>query len=90
MVAAQTVRRWILTGSVAAITVTGALYGAGLKQQYEVKQILELSTEERIAQLEAIKQNLRRTKDELERKMENTLARRRGEEVGEGNRRSNR
>ncbi|KZM18680.1 uncharacterized protein EKO05_0006476 [Ascochyta rabiei] len=33
---AQAVRRWILTGAVAAITVTGTIYGAGLKSDREV------------------------------------------------------
>jgi hypothetical protein len=37
--ASQTVRRYILTGAVTAITVTGALYGAGLKTRQEVKQV---------------------------------------------------
>lgn len=36
---AQTVRRWVMTGSVAAITATGAWYGAGLKAQQEFKQV---------------------------------------------------
>lgn len=35
----QAVRRWIMTGAVAAITVTGTLYGAGLKTDQEVKQV---------------------------------------------------
>lgn len=36
---AQTVRRWVMTGSVAAITATGALYGAGLKTRREHKEV---------------------------------------------------
>lgn len=36
---AQTVRRFVMTGSVAAITATGAWYGAGLKTQQEFKQV---------------------------------------------------
>jgi cell division protein FtsW (lipid II flippase) len=39
MAAPQTVRRWILTGSVTAITITGALYGAGLKSSQEKAQV---------------------------------------------------
>jgi hypothetical protein len=37
MTTPQTVRRWILTGSITAIAATGAIYGAGLRsrQQYE-------------------------------------------------------
>jgi hypothetical protein len=33
------IRRIILTGSIAAITATGALYGAGLKTKQEWKQV---------------------------------------------------
>jgi len=36
---AQAIRRWIMTGSVAAITATGAWYGAGLKTQQEYRQV---------------------------------------------------
>ncbi|EKG17888.1 hypothetical protein MPH_04837 [Macrophomina phaseolina MS6] len=39
MVSQQTIRRIILTGAVTAITVTGALYGAGLKTQQEYQQV---------------------------------------------------
>ena len=39
MATLQTVRRWIMTGAVAAITITGTIYGAGLKGQQEVKQV---------------------------------------------------
>jgi hypothetical protein len=39
----QAVRRWIMTGAVAAITVTGTLYGAGLKTDQEVKQVCPYS-----------------------------------------------
>lgn len=35
----QTVRRYALTASVAAITATGAWYGAGLKSQQEFAQV---------------------------------------------------
>lgn len=35
----QAVRRWILTGAVAAITVTGTIYGAGLKESQDVKKV---------------------------------------------------
>lgn len=34
----QAVRRWIMTAAVAGITVTGTIYGAGLKTDREVKQ----------------------------------------------------
>lgn len=36
---AQAVRRWIMTGAVAAITISGSIYGAGLKADREVKQV---------------------------------------------------
>jgi hypothetical protein len=36
----QTVKRVLLTGAVAAVTVTGTLYGAGLKMNQEVKQVI--------------------------------------------------
>lgn len=39
MVNPQSVRRWILTGGITAITVTGALYGAGLKTEQDAKQV---------------------------------------------------
>ena len=39
MATQQAVRRWIMTGAVAAITITGTIYGAGLKGEQEVKQV---------------------------------------------------
>lgn len=39
MATLQTVRRWIMTAAVASITITGTIYGAGLKGQQEVKQV---------------------------------------------------
>ena len=39
MATQQAVRRWIVTGAVAAVTVAGTLYGAGLKGDLEVKQV---------------------------------------------------
>lgn len=41
MATLQTVRRWIMTGAVAAITITGTIYGAGLKGQQELKQVCQ-------------------------------------------------
>jgi hypothetical protein len=35
----QAVRRWIMTAAVAGITITGTIYGAGLKTDREVKQV---------------------------------------------------
>lgn len=39
MVSPQVVRRWLMTGGITAVTVTGALYGAGLKTKQEYKQV---------------------------------------------------
>lgn len=39
MVTPQAVRRWIMTGAVAGITVTGTIYGAGLKTRQEYNQV---------------------------------------------------
>ncbi|KAF9737971.1 hypothetical protein PMIN06_011684 [Paraphaeosphaeria minitans] len=90
--AVQAVRRWILTGSVAAITVTGALYGADLKSSYEKTQTQRrnaaISADDRIAQYQSLIEEWERTKNELERKLENFQAKKRGEQVGENNRRS--
>ncbi|KAF1348656.1 hypothetical protein BDV97DRAFT_297140 [Delphinella strobiligena] len=76
---AQTVRRWVMTGSVAAITATGAWYGAGLKTQQEFKQekkvIQEASPTDRIEQLEVTRTDLLRRKKALERKLEELSAR---------------
>lgn len=39
MAAANPLRTYVITGAVAAITATGAWYGAGLKAQHEHKQV---------------------------------------------------
>jgi hypothetical protein len=39
MVTPQTVRRVILTGSIAAITLTGTIYGAQLKSDLQTQQV---------------------------------------------------
>jgi hypothetical protein len=39
MATPQAVRRWILTGAVAAITMTGTIYGATLKGEREVVRV---------------------------------------------------
>ncbi|KAG9185738.1 hypothetical protein G6011_07069 [Alternaria panax] len=84
MATLQTVRRWIMTGAVAAITITGTIYGAGLKGQQDVKQqkrqILEATPEERIAQLEVARAELVLKKNEMERKMGQIAERRRAKE----------
>lgn len=39
MASPPVVRRWIMTGAITAITVTGAIYGADLKSRQEYKQV---------------------------------------------------
>jgi hypothetical protein len=39
MATTQAVRRWIITGAVTAITITGTIYGASLKDDVEVKKV---------------------------------------------------
>ncbi|GME29126.1 hypothetical protein GTA08_BOTSDO07692 [Neofusicoccum parvum] len=73
MASQQTIRRVILTGAISAVTVAGALYGAGLKTQQEYKQarktVYELPVEERIAGLETKRTRLVSQKQDLERKI---------------------
>ncbi|GAB7352569.1 hypothetical protein MBLNU459_g2953t1 [Dothideomycetes sp. NU459] len=70
---AQAVRRWVLTGSVAAVTATGAWYGAGLKTKQEYKQVkqkrLEATPAEQIEQLETMRIDIVRKKNALEKKI---------------------
>ncbi|KAF1835758.1 hypothetical protein BDW02DRAFT_495084 [Decorospora gaudefroyi] len=86
MTTSQTVRRWILTGAVAAITITGTIYGAQLKGDRELqqqkRQLLEATPEERIEQLEAVRTDLVRQKNAMERKIEVFAERRRAKEEG--------
>jgi hypothetical protein len=42
MATPQAVRRWIMTGSVAAVTITGSIYGATLKDDLGVKKVCYL------------------------------------------------
>ncbi|OCL04212.1 hypothetical protein AOQ84DRAFT_301318 [Glonium stellatum] len=76
----QKIRRFVMTGAVFAITVTGALYGAGLKTQQEFKKekkvLLQATPEERIAQLESARERLMTKKLEMERKIADVTARR--------------
>jgi len=75
----RTIRRWVMTGSVAAITVTGAWYGAGLKIQQEAKQAVrehrEATTAEKIALLEEQRSTLVGKRIGLERKLQEIDAR---------------
>ncbi|EUC31709.1 hypothetical protein COCVIDRAFT_23520 [Bipolaris victoriae FI3] len=87
MATLQTVRRWIMTGAVAAITITGTIYGAGLKGQQEIKQqkrqVLQATPEERIAQLEVTRADLVLKKNEMERKIAMIVEKRRAKEQGQ-------
>ncbi|KAF3048257.1 hypothetical protein E8E12_011528 [Didymella heteroderae] len=69
----QAVRRWIMTAAVAGITVTGTIYGAGLKTDREVKQerkrYQQASPEEIISQLQIARDDLEMKKREMERKI---------------------
>ncbi|MCJ1393345.1 hypothetical protein MMC18_006218 [Xylographa bjoerkii] len=87
-------RRVVLTVSVAAITATGAWYGAGLKAQQErtkeVVAIKESTAAERIAMLESARGELIAKKIGLERKIQELERRRSGmsrEEAGRGSER---
>jgi len=41
----QVIRRYILTGAVAAITATGAIYGAGLKTRQDYQKVRDICQE---------------------------------------------
>lgn len=87
MTTQQAVRRWIMTGAVAAVTITGTIYGAGLKGDQEIKQkkreILQATPEERIAQLEVARAELVLKKNEMERKIAMFAERRKAKETGQ-------
>lgn len=99
--ATNKVRIYALTGAVAAITATGAWYGAGLNMRQELKEVCHLSPsqsimytylptyllttcvclqekakthgathEEKIAQLQSMRQHLVRSKEELQAKID--------------------
>ncbi|KAI0868884.1 hypothetical protein GGS24DRAFT_190656 [Hypoxylon argillaceum] len=66
-----TPKRMIWTGAFAAVTIVGAIYGAGLKTQQEYHaKILETPVEERIQVLEARRSHLMSQKRPLEQKLE--------------------
>jgi len=78
----QQVRRIVWTGSIAAITATGAWYGAGLKTKQEIKDVVqkqrEASPAEKIAQLEEHRGGLVAKRIGLERKIAELEARANG------------
>ncbi|KAF2639147.1 hypothetical protein P280DRAFT_519351 [Massarina eburnea CBS 473.64] len=85
MATPQVVRRWILSGAVTAITVTGSIYGAGLKedmQAREKRRQAETTPEDVIAQLEQTRSDLVSKKNELERRIATFRIRRQEEEQG--------
>jgi len=71
--ASQQTRRIVWTGSIAAITATGAWYGAGLKikkeHKQEIQRIREATPAEKIAQLEQSKGALIAKRMGLEKKI---------------------
>ncbi|RYP16665.1 hypothetical protein DL765_004985 [Monosporascus sp. GIB2] len=77
----------IWTGAFAAVTIVGAIYGAGLKtkQEYkaEKKQIAEASIEERIAGLEQRRSALVSQRIPLENKLAEVRARMKAKELGD-------
>ncbi|KAI1755836.1 hypothetical protein F4782DRAFT_550961 [Xylaria castorea] len=69
-----TPKRMIWTGAFAAVTIVGAIYGAGLKWQQdyhtEKKQVLEAPIDERIRTLETRRAQLVNQRRPLEKKLE--------------------
>ncbi|KAI1417182.1 hypothetical protein F5Y13DRAFT_81624 [Hypoxylon sp. FL1857] len=78
-------KRMIWTGAFAAVTIVGAIYGAGLKTQQEFKEekkkIIEASPEDRIQGLEDRRAMLLRERAPLERKLDELRARMRAQEI---------
>ncbi|KAI0130593.1 hypothetical protein BJ170DRAFT_682041 [Xylariales sp. AK1849] len=83
----STVKRVIWTTAFAAVTVVGALYGAGLKTQQEYqaekKQIVEATPEQRIRDLEARRGSLMSQKIPLEIKLKSLQTRMQAKEAEE-------
>ncbi|KAI9721263.1 MAG: hypothetical protein M1812_002425 [Candelaria pacifica] len=86
----QRIRRIVLTGAIAAITATGAWYGAGLKTRQElkleVKARRDATPAEKIAQLETARSSLLARKFGLERKIADLEARKSKETAMNGER----
>ncbi|KAK2765046.1 hypothetical protein FQN54_008745 [Arachnomyces sp. PD_36] len=68
------IRRVLVTGAVVGITITGTLYGAGLKMDQEVKQETrkrEMATvDEKIQALESRRERLVRSRLGIEKQIE--------------------
>ncbi|KAL2003545.1 hypothetical protein VTN02DRAFT_3435 [Thermoascus thermophilus] len=79
MPSVQTVRRVILTAAVTTTTIAGTLYGAGLKTEQEVKQTSqkrqEATIDDRIASLQAMRNNLLSQKNTVEKQIRDLNAR---------------
>ncbi|KAK7513587.1 uncharacterized protein IWZ02DRAFT_16388 [Phyllosticta citriasiana] len=79
MVQQKTIRLWVMTGAFAAVTATGAIYGAGLKTQSEQGQARkvaqEVPIEARIAGLEQKRAHLLEQKAGLDKKLAEIKAR---------------
>lgn len=84
-VSGTSLKRMIWTGAFAAVTIVGAIYGAGLKTQQEYKEekkkIIEASPEDRIRALEDRRAVLVRERAPLERKLGEVRARIRAQEM---------
>ncbi|KAG9590865.1 hypothetical protein KCU77_g7693, partial [Aureobasidium melanogenum] len=79
-----TFRRFVLTGSIAAVTATGAWYGAGLKMKQDIKQERQKAAEatplQQITELETYRANLMQKKIMLDKKIEELETKKRKEE----------
>ncbi|KAI1472319.1 uncharacterized protein F4812DRAFT_454132 [Daldinia caldariorum] len=74
-----TLKRVIWTGAIAAVTIVGAIYGAGLKTrseyQQEKRKVVEATPEERVRDLEARRAALVAQRRPFERKLADLRAR---------------
>ncbi|THY56723.1 hypothetical protein D6C97_05000 [Aureobasidium pullulans] len=79
-----TFRRFVLTGSIAAVTATGAWYGAGLKMKQDIKQEKQKAAEstplQQITELETYRANLMQKKIMLDKKIDELETKKRKEE----------
>ncbi|KAH7029415.1 uncharacterized protein B0I36DRAFT_350301 [Microdochium trichocladiopsis] len=89
--ATQGLKRIVWTGAFAAVTIVGAIYGAGLKTQQEFKaekaKVIEATPEERIAQLETRRSALVTQRIPIQRKLDEVNERIRATEEKEQQRR---
>lgn len=83
----MTVKRLIYTGAFAAVTVVGAIYGAGLKtrreREQEVHRIVEAPPEDRIRDLEGRRAALLAQRRPLDAKLADLRARIRAQQEEE-------